>query len=104
VAQFQAYDNPDKLSRKGYPFLLDIQSNLIGDANSTIVIPLAPAKGLQIPISRLSPLVTIDGVDFFVITQQISGFDRKSLGKPKADLTSYRHEIVSAIDFVISGF
>lgn len=104
MAQFQAYENPDKLSRKSYPFLIDIQSNLIGDANSTIVIPLAPAKGLQVPISRLNPSVKIDGVDFFVITQQISGFDRKSLGKPKADLASYRQEIVSAIDFVISGF
>jgi toxin CcdB len=104
VAQFQAYDNPDKLGRKSYPFLLDIQSNLIGDSISTIVIPLAPAKGLQIPISRLNPLVKIDGVEYFVITQQISGFERKDLGKPKADLGSYRHEIVSAIDFVISGF
>jgi toxin CcdB len=104
VAQFQAYDNPDRLGRKSYPFLLDIQSNLIGDSISTIVVPLAPAKGLQIPISRLNPLVKIDGVEYFVITQQISGFDRKDLGKPKADLASYRHEIVSAIDFVISGF
>jgi toxin CcdB len=104
VAQFQAYDNPDKLGRKSYPFLLDIQSNLIGDANSTIVIPLAPAKGLQVPISRLSPLVKIDDTEYFVITQQISGFDRKVLGKAKANLSSYRHEIVSAIDFVISGF
>jgi toxin CcdB len=104
VAQFQAYDNPDKAGRKSYPYLLDIQSNLIGDSNSTIVIPLAPGKGLQIPISRLSPLVQIEGDDYFVITQQISGFDRKLLGKPKADLSSYRHELVSAIDFVISGF
>jgi toxin CcdB len=66
--------------------------------------PLAPDKDLQVPISRLSPLVKIDDTNYFVITQQISGFDRKVLGKPTADLSSYRHEIVSAIDFVISGF
>ncbi len=103
MAQFQAYENPNRESKKSYPFLLDIQSSLVDQLNSTIVIPLAPRKGLVLPITKLTPLVQVNGAGFWVLTQQISGYDRRSLGPPIADLSIYRFEIIAAIDFVISG-
>jgi toxin CcdB len=103
VAQFAAYENPNRDTRKAYPFLLDIQSNLIEDLISTIVIPLAPKRAISKPISRLNPTVSINGTDYIVLTQQISGFSRSGLGKPVADLTHERYSLIAAIDFVISG-
>ena len=40
MAQFKAYENPNKATRKTYPYLLDIQSNLLDDLRTTVVIPL----------------------------------------------------------------
>jgi toxin CcdB len=103
VTQFVAYENPNRDTRKAYPFLLDIQSNLIEDLTSTIVIPLASKRAISKPISRLTPTVSINGNDYLVLTQQISGFPRNGLGKPVADLSHERYALIAAIDFVISG-
>lgn len=41
MAQFNAYENPSKASKRAYPYLLDIQSNLLEDLSTTIAIPLS---------------------------------------------------------------
>ena len=43
MAQFSAYANSNPATRESYPYLLDIQSNLLRDLRTTIVIPLSPA-------------------------------------------------------------
>jgi toxin CcdB len=103
VTQFAAFENPNRDTRKAYPFLLDIQSDLIQDLTSTIVIPLAPKRAMSKPISRLNPTVSINGTIYVVLTQQISGYARSALGKPVADLSQERYALIAAIDFVISG-
>lgn len=54
-------------------------------------------------IAKLTPVVQIDGDDYVLLTQQISGLDRSGLGRQVADLSLYRYEIITAIDFAISG-
>jgi toxin CcdB len=104
MAQFTAYENPNKTTKKTYPYLLDIQSNLLEDLRTTVVIPLC-ATGLagKAAITKLCPIVEIEGKKFIALTQQIAGINRNSLGKKAADLSKYRSEIIAAMDFVISG-
>lgn len=54
-------------------------------------------------IAKLTPVVQIDGDDYVLLTQQISGLDRSGLGRQVAELSLYRYEIITAIDFAISG-
>ncbi len=103
MSQFVVYENPNRDSRKAYPLLLDIQSNLIDDLRSTIVVPLVPKKAVGEVISRLTPVIRIEGLDYVMLTQQISGALRSDLGKAVADLSAERFAIIAAIDFVISG-
>lgn len=35
MAQFVAYENPNKATKNAYPYLLDIQSNLLDDLRTT---------------------------------------------------------------------
>jgi len=42
-AQFIAYENANPATKKTYPYLLDIQSNLLDELRTTVVIPLCPA-------------------------------------------------------------
>ena len=40
MAQFDVYLNPGKQTRTTYPFILDIQNELIADIATRIVVPL----------------------------------------------------------------
>ena len=44
MAQFKVYENPNDATRQTYPYLLDIQSNLLDELRTTVVIPLSPAR------------------------------------------------------------
>ena len=87
-----------------YPFLLEIQSDLLSGLRTTLVIPLTSAKiAAPISLSRLNPTLTLDGKHFTVMTQDIAGIDRSQLGPLAHDLTAHRAEIVAAVDFVLFG-
>lgn len=104
MSQFCTYKNPNPATRTQYPYLLDIQSDLLSELRTTIVIPLTTSKiAAQISLSRLNPTFILDGESFTAMTQDIAGVDRKQLGVQAYDLTSQRSDIIAAVDFVLSG-
>lgn len=104
MGQFWAYKNPNRGTRTQYPYLLDIQSDLLSELKTTIVIPLTPTKiAAPMILSRLNPTFVLDGESFTAMTQDIAGIDRKQLGTRAHDLSASRSEIIAAVDFVLSG-
>ncbi|MEH8015984.1 CcdB family protein [Rheinheimera muenzenbergensis] len=104
MAQFTAYANSNPVTQKQYPYLLDIQSDLLSELKTTVVIPLSPAKLVAaISLSRLNPRLTLNGEQLIAMTQDLAGIDRRQLGAIASDLSAYRSEIIAALDFVISG-
>ncbi len=104
MAQFSVYKNTNRRTKKIYPYLLDIQANLLDELHTTVVIHLSPVSitGKE-TISKLCPAVQIGNKDYIVITPQISGVERKVLGQEVCDLSRCHSEFISAIDFIISG-
>ena len=104
MPQLQLYKNANKATQKDYPYLLDIQSNLLNELCTTVVIPLMPKRiaGTQI-ISKLNPVLKIKNENFVVITQNLAGIHRRMLGEKVCELSHHRAEIFAAIDFVLSG-
>jgi len=104
MAQFCAYTNPSPGTRTQYPYLLDIQSDLLSGLRTTIVIPLTPSQiAAPISLSRLNPVFSLDGESFTAMIQDIAGVDRNRLGAQTYDLSAYRSEIIAAVDFVLCG-
>jgi toxin CcdB len=104
MTQFVACENLNRTTKKTYPYLLDIQSNLLDELRTTIVIPLCPAKQMEnLAITRLCPVMQINNDNYIALTQQMSGINRKALGKEVCDLSHYRSEISAALDFIVSG-
>lgn len=104
MSQFCAYKNTNQATRTLYPFLLEIQSDLLSGLRTTLVIPLTPAKiAAPISLSRLNPTLTLDGKRYTAMTQDIACIDRSLLGPLAHDLTAQRHEIEAAVDFVLFG-
>lgn len=104
MGQFDVYENPDTASRGTYPCLLDIQSDLLDDLRTTVVIPLIPAsQAAKVVFDRLTPIVEFDDKPWIVLTPQIAGISRHHVGEPIASLARYRAELVAALDFLVSG-
>jgi toxin CcdB len=104
MPQFMLYENKNPATKKLYPFLLDIQPNLLDELRTTVVIPLCSQTTLdKRPITKLCPVFTINQKSYVALTQQLAGIDRRALGKEICSLAAYRSEIISAVDFILSG-
>lgn len=104
MAQFIAYQNPNPATRRQYPYLLDIQNDLLSDLRTTIVVPLSPGEQVAtLTISKLNPILQLGGASFAVMIQEMAGIDRSQLGQEAFDLALHRSEVIAAIDFVLTG-
>ncbi len=103
MPQFTVYQNKNALTKKIMPYLLDVQADLLGDLQTCVVVPLTAADKNK-AISRLTPILTVEGTGYLMLTPQLAGIMRKELGKPVATLSDARNEIIGAIDFMVTGF
>lgn len=103
MGQFAVYRNKNPRSKATYPYLLDIQTDLLAELKTTVVIPLCPINTAPAIIAKLCPVLEIDSKKFVAFTQQLAGIERKQLGKEMQNLAHYRADILAALDFMISG-
>ncbi|EGJ4979583.1 CcdB family protein [Escherichia coli :H19] len=102
--QFTIYSNTGKSSV--YPFLLDVTSDIIGQLNRRIVIPLLPVEKYpgSTRLERLIPLVRLtDDKEYAVMTHEMASIPARSLGALFCDASPYRTEVKAAIDFLLDG-
>ena len=105
MAQFNVYRNLNTASKKATPYLLDVQSNLLSDLATRVVVPLRLlTRYAGKPMKTLTPSFQIEGREVLAITQQLAAISTKEIGASVADLTDRHSEIIAALDFVISGF
>ena len=105
MAQYTVYRNKNPKSKAQIPFLLDVQSNLLSELGTRVVIPLFQKKSLKIkPLTKLTPEFQIDGKKLILMTPQLAGISIKELGEPVGDLTQHRIDIIAALDLLITGF
>jgi toxin CcdB len=104
MAHFHIYENLNPASQKIYPYLIDVQSPLLSDLESRVVIPLVKKDKIEKGIIRnLNPIVSIKKTKYVVLTQQLAGIPNRYIGSSVCDCLSARQEITSAIDFLITG-
>jgi len=104
MSQYHIYENLNPNSKHSYPYLIDVQTTLLTDLETRIVIPVAlKSKFGKGVIKNLNPIITINKKEYVIITQQMSGIPSKQLGSSICDCLALRQEILSAIDFLITG-
>lgn len=105
MARFDVYANADAQSRRLYPFLLEVQADLLRDLQTTIVIPLALPSAVENKLTNgLNPEFTISGKRVMAMTQELSAIQRRALGKRTASLIDEQTRIIAALDLLLSGF
>ncbi len=105
MAQFAVYRNKDPRSRGTFPYLVDVQSDLLDELQTRVVIPLTKAATFaKRPMAHLMPLVPFDGEAYVLVTPQLAGIARSELGSLAGSLAGRRDAIISAMNFLLSGF
>jgi toxin CcdB len=104
MAQFMAYRNKNPQTRSAVPLLLDVQNDLLDDLETRVVVPLCPIATMKGRILRtLTPVLEIEGERFVMLTPQMAGIPKSELGAPVARVEQHRFEIISAVDFLLTG-
>ena len=105
MSQLTVYRNKNPKSKAGFPYLLDIQSDLLSELHTRVVIPLCSKSWLDNrPITKLMPELEIEGEKLLVLTPQLAGISIGDLGEPVTSVSGYRSEILAALDLLITGF
>ncbi|GAK25772.1 CcdB family protein [Serratia liquefaciens] len=101
--QFTVYHNTHPTS--AYPYLLDVQSDLIDALSTRLVIPLYPMAKVRTPISaRLCPEIEVNGERYLAMTHEMASIRLSQIGDIAGSANEQRNQIKGAIDFLIDGF
>ncbi|GKX60124.1 CcdB family protein [Leminorella grimontii] len=101
--QYRVYRNNG--NSKAYPYLLDVQSDIIDILHTRLVIPLFPLKKIKTyPARRLNPVIPIEGNDYAIMTHEMASVRLSLLGDEVADVWAHRQRIKDALDFLLDGF
>jgi len=105
MAYLDVYPNPNKASAGQLPYLVEIQSDLLGALPTTVVIPLGlPGVVEHTPVLRLNPALALDGTQYILMTQELSAIIRRQLKPCLGNLASHRNEVIAALDFLFTGY
>ncbi len=98
MARFDIYKGSHAVS-----LLLDIQSDLLDEFGSRVVVPLIPAQGVQ-SVSRLHPEFVINDETYIMSTHLIFAIPVDRLGAKIGSLAQEDLVITSAVDKLFSGY
>ena len=104
MPQFTVHRNPNPDTQAAYPLLLDVQSDLMAELGTRVVVPLCPASAMKGGlITTLTPVFEIEGKQYALFTPQLAGISIKQVGAKVTDLAQHRDEIMAALDLLITG-
>lgn len=103
MAQFDLYENQNRESLLTYPFLLEIQADILRDLNTRLTVPLAVATK---PYKRLpfTPIIEVHEKCYMVMFHLMASYPINEYGAVVGNLEKHRSELLSAYDFMIQGY
>jgi len=99
MARFDVYKN-----RSGSGYLLDVQTDLISQLSTRVVVPLLPVDIAPSPAKRLNPIFDVLGIDTAMLTQFMATVPVAELGSPVASLHHKGDEVLAAVGFLHQGW
>jgi len=105
MAQFDIYPNSGA-GAGTTPFVVDVQSGLLDDLETRVVIPLRRCDAFPASVlpTRLTPLIEVQGVQCLLETPKMAAVPSRILQRPLGSLTDRRDDLTGAIDFLVHGF
>jgi toxin CcdB len=101
VQQFDIVENLNPLTRDSYPFVVVLQHDRVSAFLSVVVAPLTK-PGPALAAIRLHPSVSVSGMGYLVVVEQLAAVHRRVLGR-KVGTADPQREIISALDLLFTG-
>lgn len=104
MKQFAVYKNKSR-NKQAYPYFIDVQADMLAHLNTRLVMPLTQKANSNSQVKALTPVITIEQVDYVVLATMITTTDVKNLKDEDAimDASHLRDPLVVAIDMMILG-
>jgi len=101
MAQFDVYKNDNPATAEFFPYLLEVQHEILSSLKTRVVVPLG--VGIE-PIRHLNPVFSVEGKSVVMSTADMAGIPLSACGKKVGSLKENRNEIIDALDFLVNGF
>lgn len=98
------YLNNNPKTKQAIPYLLDVQSDVLSNLETRVVVPLYLQERRHKVMSVLTPTLEIKGQRYTMMTPQLAGMPRSMLKKSVASLAERRGDVVAALDLLFTGF
>lgn len=99
MPKYDVFPNPS-----GDGLLLDVQTDLLSDLNTRVVVPLLPKSRAPKPATRLNPVFDIKGEPVVMVTQFMAAVPVGILKSQICNLGDDFDQITTAIDMLMQGF
>lgn len=87
----------------GDGYVVDVQSDLLSDLQTRVVVPLKPLAEYTIPADRLNPVIRITGDDWVLLPQFIATVGLAEIGEKVGEFED-AFVLTNALDMVFHGF
>lgn len=99
MAKYDVFFNPS-----GDGFLLDVQTDLLSDLNTRVVVPLLLVSRSPKPAKRLNPIFEVEGEPVAMVTQFLAAVPMGILKSPVGNLKEESDQVTAAVDMLTQGF
>ena len=101
--QYDVYLNPIPQSKNIYPYVIDVQSDLLSFLKTRMTVPLKSYKSRVDSPKNLTPIFNVLGEDMLFISFFAQAMDKKHLKQSICSLNQHASEIVTAMGCLLSG-
>jgi toxin CcdB len=103
MAQFDVFVNPIQNARRGYPFVVAMQSDFTVNGAEQLVAPIASIDYGHSAIRRVMPVVALRGSDHVVVVPRLTVIRSRDLIEKVSSVAAARSELLAAIDYLFFG-
>lgn len=104
VAQFDVFENPNRVQREGFPYLVVMQSDQLDHYSTRLVMPLTRMVNPPALLPRrLTQTVRVSGEALHPAAHLSAALPERLLRGPIASLRSQADILRDALDAVLSG-
>ena len=101
MTQFEVHTY--RIGRRHSQLVVDVQTNLLSDLASRLVIPLYPRAPSARLLPRLNPVFSIDSQNYWLGVQDAASVMQRDLSEPITSLAHRRNDIIAALDLLLTG-
>lgn len=104
MARFDIHPNPIEPDRGDFPYVLEIQSDLLYQFAERVCVPLAYPGTFPGMTQRFNPGLTVAGEALRLHPLGISVFFTRELGEPVGSAKAQAIDIETALDMLLRGY